>query len=172
MKKLGRVGPRVTGSQDTCVTRSSGRHARRASARLSAPGALTPALLLWEADRVAQKGSEPLGPADLPSVRPAPGNTWYSGFPRSPWPFHLTVENLFPVPTLSLNTHTVFQVKHIEGFHGHPSGSPSVGQSHPFPAFRPPPAPGRSARPGCLVGASLGPREVMDSCSFSLCPGT
>ena len=152
MKKLGRVGPRVTGSQDTCVTRSSGHHARRASARLRVPGALTPVLLLWEADRVAQKGSELLGSTDLPSVRQAPGNTWYSGFPRSPWPFHFTVENLFPVPTLSLNTHTVFQVKCIEGFHGCPRGSPSAGQS--FPVL-PPSSGSRQERQAWLPGGSF-----------------
>ena len=80
--------------------------------RSRAPGAGTPVLLLLEADHVAQKGSEPFRSMALPSVRQASRNKWYSGFPRSPWLFHFTAENPFPVPMLSLNTHTIFQVEH------------------------------------------------------------
>ena len=95
-----------------CVARPNGLHAHRASARSRAPRAGTPVLLLLEADHVAQKGSEPLRSTDLPSVRQASRNKWYSGFPRCAWPFHFTAENPFPAPVLSLNTHAIFQVEH------------------------------------------------------------
>ena len=44
------------------------------------PGAVTPVLLLLEADHIAQKGSEPLGSTDLPSVRQASRNKCIQGF--------------------------------------------------------------------------------------------
>lgn len=108
-----RVGPLCHWlSGHPCVARPNGLHAHRAPTRSRVPGAVTPVLPLLEADHIAQKGSEPLESTDLPSVRQASSNKWYSGFPRSPWPFHFTVENPFPAPMLSLNTHTIFQVEH------------------------------------------------------------